>query len=127
MLAVAGDPATWVRLPAALNGIVGLRPTTGLISRNGIAPRKPNIDTAGPMARTVTDATRLLNVLAAPDPTDPLSLEVFSQYPAAGKAGGRYADFTQHLKKGSLNGARIGVVEDFFGGDPEIDALSRAA
>jgi amidase len=126
-LAVGTDTLTSVRAPAAFNAIVGLRPTTGLISRNGIAPRKLNVDTAGPMARTVTDATKLLNVLAAPDPADPLSVEVFSQYPAAGKAGGRYADFTQHLKKGSLKGARIGVVQDFFGGDPEIDALARAS
>jgi amidase len=126
-LAVGTDTLTSVRAPAAFNGIVGLRPTTGLISRNGIAPRKLNVDTAGPMARTVTDAAKLLNVLAAPDPADPLSVEVFSQYPAAGKAGGRYADFTQHLKKGSLKGARIGVVQDFFGGDPEIDTLARAS
>jgi amidase len=126
-LAVGTDTLTSVRLPAAFNGIVGLRPTTGLISRNGIAPRKLNIDTAGPIARTVTDAAKLLDVLAAPDLADPLSLEVYAQYPAAGKAGGRYAEFTQYLKKGSLKGARIGVVEDFFGGDPEIDALARAS
>jgi amidase len=126
-LAVGTDTLTSVRSPAAFNGIVGLRPTTGLISRNGIAPRKLNVDTAGPMARTVTDVAKLLNVLAAPDPADPLSVEVFSQYPAAGKASGRYADFTQYLNKGSLKGARIGVVEDFFGGDPEIDALARAS
>jgi amidase len=126
-LAVGTDTLTSVRLPAAFNGIVGLRPTTGLISRNGIAPRKLNVDTAGPMARTVTDAAKLLDVLAAPDPADPLSLEVYSQYPAAGKAGGRYAEFTQYLKKGSLKGARIGVVQDFLGGDPEIDALARAS
>jgi amidase len=126
-LAVGTDTLTSVRLPAAFNGIVGLRPTTGLISRNGIAPRKLNIDTAGPMARTVTDAAKLLDILAAPDPADSLSLEVYSQYPAAGKAAGRYAEFTQYLKKGSLQGARIGVVQDFFGGDPEIDALARAS
>jgi amidase len=126
-LAVGTDTLTSVRGPAAFNGIVGLRPTTGLISRNGIAPRKLNVDTAGPMARTVTDVAKLLDVLAAPDPADPLSLEVFSQYPAAGKTGGRYAEFTRHLKKGSLKGARIGVVQDFFGGDPEIDALARAS
>jgi amidase len=126
-LAVGGDTLTSVRAPAAWTGIVGLRPTTGLISRNGIAPRKVNIDTAGPMARTVTDMALLLNVLAGPDPADQLSLQVFSQYPASEKAGGRYADFTQHLKKGVLKEARIGVVRDFFGGDPEIDALARSA
>ena len=127
VLAIGSDTTTSVRNPAAVNGIVGLRPTTGLISRNGVAPRVARVDTAGPMARTVTDVAKLLNVLAAPDAADPLSLEVFSAYPAAGKAGERYADFTQQLKKGSLMGARIGVVRDFFGGDPEIDALAAAA
>src|SRR5205085_5709088 len=101
VLAVGSDTTTSVRSPAALNGIVGLRPTTGLISRNGVAPRVARVDTAGPMARTVTDVAKLLNVLAAPDAADPLSLEVFSAYPAAGKAGERYADFTQQLNKGS--------------------------
>jgi len=126
-LAVGTDTLTSVRLPAAVTGIVGIRPTTGLVSRSGIAPRKANIDTAGPMTRTVTDAAILLNVLAGPDPADRLSLEVYSQYPAPGKMGRGYADFTHHLKTGSLKGARIGVVQDFFGGDPEIDALARAA
>jgi amidase len=79
------------------------------------------------MARTVTDTAKLLNALAGPDPADPLSVEVFSRYPAEGKADARYADFTRHLKSESLQGARIGVVEDFFGGDPEIEALARAA
>ncbi len=126
-LAVGTDTFTSVRSPAAFTGIVGLRPTTGLISRAGIAARKANIDTPGPMARTVTDAAILLNTLAGPDPADPLSLQVHSQYTAVGKAGQGYADFTRYLKKGSLNRARLGVVEDFFGGDPEVDALARTA
>lgn len=127
MLAVGSDTLTSVRAPAALNGIVGFRPTTGLISRNGMAPRKANIDTAGPMARTVTDVAIMLNALAGPDSGDPLSQEVFSNHPTSGKAGNSYADFTQHLKRGSLKGQRIGVAVDFFGGDPEIDALAKAA
>jgi amidase len=126
-IAVGTDTLTSVRAPAAFTGIVGLRPTTGLISRRGIAPRKANIDTAGPMTRTVTDTAMLLNTLAGPDPADRLSLDVYAQYPASGKAGTAYADFTRHLKRGSLKGARIGVVQDFFGGDPEIDTLARAA
>src|SRR5690606_36586268 len=101
------------------NGIVGLRPTTGLISRRGIATRKPMVDTAGPMARTVTDVAVLLNVIAGPDPEDPLSLGVYSQYPNT--------DFTQHLRRGALRGKRLGVVRDFFGGDPEIDRLAENA
>lgn len=127
VLAVGTDTSTSVRGPAAFTGIVGLRPTTGLISRDGIAPKNLNFDTAGPMARTVTDVAILLNTLAGPDRADPLSVEVFSKYPDAGRAGGRYADFTRHLQKGALKGARLGVALDFFGGDPEIDALARAA
>ena len=126
-IAVGTDTYTSVRGPATDTGIVGLRPTTGLISRNGVAPRKPHIDTAGPLARTVTDAAILLNVLAGPDRTDPLSLEVYSHYPERSKTGGGYADFTQFLKADSLRGARVGIVRDFFGGDPEVDALAEAA
>jgi len=127
MLAVGEDTLTSVRTPASLTGIVGLRPTTGLISRHGMQPRKKNIDTAGPMARTVTDATILLNVLAGPDPADPKTEETFAGFAAADKKGDGYADFTRYLKTDALKGARIGVERDFFGGDPEIDALAEAA
>jgi amidase len=110
-----------VRGPSSFNGIVGLRPTTGLISRDGIAPKNLNFDTAGPMARTVTDMVALLNVIAGADPNDPLSVDVHTKYPRD------RADFTQFLKKGSLKGARLGVARDFFGGDPDIDRLAEAA
>jgi amidase len=127
VLSVGEDTLTSVRTPAAVTGIVGLRPTTGLISRSGMQPRKKNIDTAGPMARTVTDATILLNALAGPDPTDPKSLETFQSYSSADKNGDGYADFTRFLKRGALKGTRIGIGRDYFGGDPEIDALAEAA
>ena len=126
-VAVGTDTYTSVRSPAAANAIVGLRPTTGLISRRGISPRKWNVDTAGPMTRTVTDAAILLNVLAGPDPADAMSLDVHSRYPQARKTRSAYADFTQHLRRGALRGERIGVARQFFGGDPEIDALAGAA
>jgi amidase len=127
VLAVGTDTSTSVRGPSSFTGVVGLRPTTGVISRDGIAPKNLNFDTAGPIARTVTDAAILLNALAARDPADALSVEVFSNHPAAVAATGRYADFTQYLRRDALKGARLGVVLDFFGGDPEIDALARAA
>jgi len=127
LVAVGTDTSTSVRGPASFNGIVGLRPTTGLISRSGIAPKNLNFDTAGPLARTVTDVAILLNVLAGPDQGDPLSVDVFRRAPAAMKSGDRYGDFTQALKPGALRGARLGVLRDFFGGDPEIDALANAA
>jgi amidase len=131
VLAIGTDTSTSVRGPAAFNGIVGLRPTTGLISRDGVAPKNLEFDTAGPMARTVTDVAHLLNVIAFPDPDDPVSERIYEAHPFAGKTevGGRrgYTDYTQHLKTEALKGARLGVVRDFFGGDPEIDALAETA
>jgi Asp-tRNA(Asn)/Glu-tRNA(Gln) amidotransferase A subunit family amidase len=59
---------------------VGLRPTTGLVSRDGIAPKNLLFDTAGPMARTVTDVARLLTVIAGVDPNDPTSVDVHTHY-----------------------------------------------
>src|SRR4029079_2756219 len=67
VLAVGTDTSTSVRGPSSFNGIVGLRPTTGLISRDGIAPKNLNFDSAGPMARTVTDLAIMLNTIAALD------------------------------------------------------------
>ena len=119
VLAIGTDTSTSVRGPASLNGIVGIRPTTGLVSRDGIAPKNLTFDTAGPMARTVTDATILLNVIAGADPNDRLSLDVHTRY--------ERTDFTEFLREGSLKGARLGVARDFFGGDPEIDRLAEAA
>lgn len=127
MVAVGEDTLTSVRTPAAFTNIVGLRPTTGLISASGIVPRKTNIDTAGPMARTVTDAAVLLSAIAGPDPTNPFSETTYRNYPEAAKAGGGYRDFTTYLDAGALRGARIGVARDFFGGDPEIDKLAEDA
>jgi amidase len=118
VLAIGTDTSTSVRGPASFNGVVGLRPTTGLISRDGIAPKNLTFDTAGPMARTVTDMAHLLNVIAAVDPVDTLTLDSQGKIPA---------DYTDFLVRGSLQGARIGVVRDFFGGNPEIDALAEAA
>ncbi len=127
VFSVGSDTSTSVRGPASFTGIVGLRPTTGLISRDGIAPKNLNFDTAGPMARTVTDTAILLTVIAGPDAADPdgLSLDVFAAHPA-GEAGERL-DYSQFLERGALRGARLGVARDYFGGDPEIDALAEAA
>ena len=70
-VAVGTDTSTSVRGPASFNGVVGLRPTTGLISRDGIAPKNLTFDTAGPIARTVADMATLLTVIAGPDPASP--------------------------------------------------------
>ena len=127
VVAVGTDTSTSVRGPASFSGIVGLRPTTGLISRDGIAPKNMNFDTAGPMARTVTDMAILLTAMAGPDPADPdnLNLIVYADHPV-GPLAERF-DYTQFLSRGALQGARLGVARDYFGGDPEIDALAEAA
>lgn len=106
--------------PAAVNGLVGLKPTVGLISRGGIIPISSSQDTAGPMARTVTDAAALLTVLAAATDTETA--------PAGGSGPGRVIDYRQGLKADALQGARIGFLHK-SGVDPQPDvtaALERA-
>ncbi|NHC43862.1 amidase family protein [Motilibacter aurantiacus] len=126
VLAVGTDTSTSVRGPAAYNGIVGLRPTTGLISRDGIAPKNLTFDSAGPMARTVTDTALMMGALTGRDAADPLSVEVYDNYPGAGSYD-LGIDYTGFLRDNALQGKRLGVVRDFFGGDPTIDALAEKA
>lgn len=98
--------------PASLCGIVGIKPTVGLISRGGIIPISKSQDSAGPMTRTVRDAAILLGVLTGDDPRDPAAREA--------RPGGRAAetpapqDFTRFLDADGLRGARIGVARDMF-------------
>jgi amidase len=92
--------------PATTNGVVGIKPTLGLVSRSGIVPIAHSQDTAGPMARTVADAAALLSAMAGPDPEDAATLD--------NRAPGR-PDFTQYLDPDGLRGARIGVVRKLFG------------
>ncbi len=129
VLAIGTDTSTSVRGPAAYNGIVGLRPTTGLISRDGIAPKNLEFDTAGPMARTVTDVAHMFNAVAAQDSADPLSAKAFAGFPnrIRKKAATGGLDWTDYLSKDALKGKRLGAVRDFFGGDPEIDAMAEKA
>jgi amidase len=87
--------------PSSCCGIVGIKPTVGLVSRSGIIPIAHSQDTAGPMARTVSDAATVLGVLAGPDPSDP----------ATQASGARfYEDYRGFLEPGGLKGARIGVL-----------------
>lgn len=103
--------------PAAANGLVGVKPTVGLVSRAGIVPLSSSQDTAGPMARSVRDAAVLLSVIAGPDPADAAT---------AASAGHVHADYTQFLDADGLRGARIGVlrVGSFFGYSPAADRLT---
>jgi amidase len=96
--------------PAAANGIVGIKPTLGLVSRGGVIPISHSQDTAGPMARTVADAAALLTVLAGTDARDAATQD----------ASPRAADYTRHLDANALRGARIGVVRGQFGGRNDL-------
>ncbi|HEV3236049.1 MAG TPA: amidase [Gemmataceae bacterium] len=104
--------------PSSANGIVGIKPTVGLISRSGVIPISHSQDTAGPMCRTVRDAAILLGVLAAPDPADKVTTD------AKGKA---VADYTKALDPSGLKGARIGVARNYFGFDDAVDAVMARA
>ena len=127
VLAVGTDTSTSVRGPSSFNGIVGLRPTTGLISRAGIAPKDLEFDSAGPMARTVTDVAQMLGVIAVADTADPLSRTVWSEFEKKYPVSNGHIDFAAYLNKSALKGKRVGVLRDFFGGDPEIDKMAKAA
>lgn len=127
VLAVGTDTSASVRGPASATGIVGLRPTTGLISRAGIAPKNLLFDTAGPMARTVTDVAYLLEVIAVEDPQDPKSRAVWNEVARHYEIVDGHIDYSKFLNTDALQGKRIGVLRDFFGGDPEIDALAETA
>ncbi len=100
--------------PSSANGIVGIKPTVGLVSRAGIIPISHTQDTAGPMARTVRDAAVVLGVLAGPDPRDPASAD-------SGLRG--LDDYTPFLDPAGLRGARIGVARHFLGFHDGVDGL----
>jgi amidase len=104
--------------PSNANGIVGIKPTLGLISRSGIVPIAHSQDTAGPMARTVADAAALLSVLTGVDSDD--SATSASQ----GKA---QPDYTRFLDANGLKGARIGVARKYFGFTSLLDPVMNAA
>jgi len=118
VVAVGTETDGSIMSPASVNGIVGIKPTVGLISRAGIIPISRSQDTAGPMARTVRDAAILLGVLAGPDPADPVT----SAQPA-----GLPGDYVRGLAPGGLKGARIGVVRGPFGYSSRLqDTLTEA-
>lgn len=97
--------------PSSVNGIVGLKPTIGLISRSGIIPIAHSQDTAGPMTRTVADTAILLTFLAGPDANDNDTSSAKPQ------------DYTRFLKKDGLKGKRLGVARQYFGRNELVDKL----
>jgi amidase len=104
-LAVGTETDGSIVCPASKNGVVGVKPTVGLISRRGIIPISASQDTAGPMTRTVYDAALLLGVMAGPDPDDPSTL-VGARNPGT-------EDYTRFLDPDGLRGARLGVARNF--------------
>jgi amidase len=106
-----------ITCPAAINGIVGFKPTVGLVSRTFIVPISHSQDTAGPMALTVRDAAAVLGVIAGSDPADPATTE----------ADARKTDYVAKLSADALKGKRIGVLRDRIGGRADIAAPFDAA
>ena len=104
--------------PASVNGLVGIKPTVGLWSRSGIIPISATQDTAGPMARTVTDAAILLGAGTGEDPKDPVTGE------SKGKA---HKDYTSFLTREGLKGKRIGVEKSHFEEAPDLVSLLKSA
>jgi len=98
-LAIGSETDGSVLSPSGACGVVGMKPTLGLVSRSGIVPISAAQDTAGPMARCVADAAALLSVIAGPDPGDP----------ATGGQAGPVPDYTAFLDPGALDGTRVGV------------------
>ncbi len=117
-LAIGTETNGSIVCPASVNGIVGIKPTVGLVGRSGIVPIAHSQDTAGPMARTVADAAALLGALTGIDPADAIT---------ASSDGYSYADYTQFLDPAGLRSARIGSIRSYWGRRKTMDALLDSA
>ena len=117
MAAIGTETNGSIVCPANASGVVGLKPTVGLISRSGIIPISWTQDTAGPMTRTLADAALLLNVLTGPDPADEKTLNA----PDLPK------DYTAFLQKDGLKGKRIGWFKSAWGTQATVDTLTLRA
>ncbi|HEV3298126.1 MAG TPA: amidase family protein, partial [Planctomycetaceae bacterium] len=113
-IAVGTETDGSVVAPSSANGIVGMKPTVGLVSRTGVIPISHSQDTAGPMCRTVRDVAILLGALAASDPTDKVTTDEKRK---------ALTDYTKALDPRGLKGARIGVARNYFGFDDTVDAV----
>jgi amidase len=100
--------------PASSNGVAGIKPTVGLVSRSGIIPISHSQDGAGPLCRTVRDAAIMLGALTGVDPRDAAT---------SGSQGKSFMDYTQFCDPNGLKGARIGVARKYFGFSDSVDAL----
>ena len=118
MLAVGTETNGSIVCPASINGIVGIKPTLGLVSRSGIIPIAHSQDTAGPMARTVKDAAYLLGVMTGADSADEITVT---------RSGQQLGDYVKFLAADGLNGARIGIARQYFGFHPGVDTIMEQA
>lgn len=118
VLAIGTETNGSIVCPSHANGIVGIKPTVGLISRSGIIPISFTQDTAGPMARSVADAALALGVMVGIDSTDKKTIS---------SAGKYKTDYSIHLKPEGLNGKRIGIYTPPFGQNAQVDSLSQKA
>jgi Asp-tRNA(Asn)/Glu-tRNA(Gln) amidotransferase A subunit family amidase len=121
VLGTGSDTGQSIRSPASAQSLVGLRPTRGLVSRDGVIPSSSTQDEAGPITRTVEDAARMLDVIAAYDPADPITAFGVPHTPAS---------YTETLDPNGLEGARIGIVTDLFGREmvhEEVNAVTESA
>jgi len=116
-MAVGTETDGSVTCPAATNGVVGLKPTLGLISRTYVVPISPEQDTPGPMTRSVADAAAMLGAMAGSDPLDPGTRE----------ADAHKTDYLAGLSPDALRGARIGVLRMTRGRSPQTDVVFEAA
>jgi len=113
MVGIGEDTGGSIRGPAAVHSLVGLRPSVPLVSRHGIMPAKPSMDTLGPITRTVADAAILLEVLAGYDPNDPITAAAVGQIPDSYVAG---------LDAAGLQGARIGVIRETMDSKTDVES-----
>lgn len=121
VLGTGSDTGQSIRSPASAQSLVGLRPTRGLVSRNGIIPYSPTQDEAGPITRTAEDAARMLDVMVGYDPADPITAFGLHKSPTS---------YTTFLDANGLKGARIGVLTSFLGQEAvhrEVNAVVEAA
>lgn len=118
VIGTGSDTGGSIRGPSAANSLVGIKPTLGLTSRDGIIPFSLSLDVGGPIARNVTDAAIALGTMTGVDPNDPRTQESEGKF---------YKDYTQFLDIDDLSGARIGVARNFFGGNPEVDQATNTA
>lgn len=113
-LAIGTETNGSIVCPSSVNGIVGIKPTVGLIGRSGIVPISRTQDTAGPMARTVADAAELLGALAGTDPLDAATQSGDARAPGS---------YTEFLNADALRGARIGLLREYWGRHVAIDRI----